>query len=62
MLNDEAIHRILMFSSNHREKYQVVMDQLVHRFKLNEVFFELYIHIFISHYISFFDIDFDENL
>lgn len=45
---DDQLHLIYMFASDHRRKYQLVMDQLLHKFRLNELFLELIIYVFIK--------------
>jgi hypothetical protein len=61
-LDEECIDRILLFASPHREKYRLVMAQLLHQHKMKGLFDELIMFIFQKVYLLFLEQEFiDED-
>lgn len=60
-LDEECTHRILMFASPHREKYQYVMAQLVHQYRMKRLFDELIVYIFKKVLLLLMEEQFDDD-
>jgi len=46
--NDDILHIIYSYASDHRQKYQLVMAQLSHKFKMIDVLMELTIYVILK--------------
>lgn len=46
--NSDILHIIYMYASDHREHYKIVMGQLIHKFKMNDVLIELIVYLFLK--------------